>query len=556
MKRLISVLIGLFLVVASAAGLYFTWFILSSSMIDVAVGFDQPVIIPNYNLATDILCILFLFVILIFAAAFIGSKRVILTSNIVRLTAFVILAIMLFVYINVSDPQLIPEDSGVCYSAAQSIFQNNYSVIQSGSYVYHFPNMLGVISLNILFFSLFGAANTSAFYYFNAVCVLTMVWFGAAFIRMIICSRDFLGKEIDSDKDSDADKQIDPENKYFRCKVSLIAETLWMLFCLFDIPLNMLVLFRYGDIAQAASLIMAFYFAVRCIKSGKMRYCFPVIIVLSVGVLLRENTMVGCIALLLFYLVAGVKNGNLKRTLILTGTVLLVMILPIRIQRACYEKLAGERIVGTPVSAWIAMGMMENETEGPGWYNGYNWIVFEDYGGREGADVAAKAFINARTEQFMNDPGLMINFYHRKTVTQWADPLYEALGHTSFGNNAHPFFLNVFGKRGEEKPLNEHLYRITDLLQSIVFIGGNIFLVISAVLCLKKKEKYMGYMLLLVIAVTGGVLFSVLWEAKSRYTIGYLPVIMLMGAVGYSYAACRVSAIIRSRLPKSKLKVS
>ena len=191
------------------------------------------------------------------------------------------------------------------------------------------------------------------------------------------------------------------------------------------------------------------------------------------------------------------------------------------------------------------MGMMENEKSGPGWYNLYNWDVYVNNGGAEGADAESRAYIKERLGQFADNPALMIGFYNAKLITQWADPLFNVLSHVSYGDDAHPVLLRVIGQWGENKPLNVHLYRITDIMQSIVFAGGNICLIIMAVLHIRKRDENPEYLLSAVITVTGGVLFSMLWEAKSRYVIGYYELIMLMSCVGYSYAACMISGRIR-----------
>ncbi|MCR4791624.1 MAG: glycosyltransferase family 39 protein [Lachnospiraceae bacterium] len=526
MKKIFSFIEKYYTVPVALAALYFARFVYFYTMVNVGVNFDSPQIFHNEHVLWDVLISIVLIVAGTAVCRFIRFKKTILASNVIRVTLMVVLAVSVFRFISHSDPQLLKEDSAVCYSAASAIDKGQYAVIQEGGYVYRFPNMLGVISMNRLFFRIFGDGNEQGYYYYNALMLLLTVWFGAAFIRMVICGKDFRGKVL-----GDGSGMPDEKTE----KISFVAESLWMIFAVFNFSLQILVLFRYGDMTQLASLMIAFYCAVRYLKTGKVWLHIAVLAVLSLGVLVRENTLVGCIALLIFYLLDGVRTEKWKRALILMLTVVLVMIVPSRVQRSCYESLAGEKINGIPYIAWIAMGMQENSYAGPGWFNSYNWMIFDDFGGAEGAEAESRAYIRERLRQFADDPGMMIDFYRRKLVTQWADPTYGALDHIAFGENADPFYAQSTGQSDSGNIRQQHLMRFLGVLQRFAYLGGAVFMIVFAVQGFIKNGKRPDDMMLILIALTGGVLFSLFWEAKSRYVVGWFEFILLCASLGYSY---------------------
>jgi hypothetical protein len=115
-----------------------------------------------------------------------------------------------------------------------------------------------------------------------------------------------------------------------------------------------------------------------------------------------------------------------------------------------------------------------------------------------------------------------LDFYQRKFTSQWNDPTYGC-------------FIMTEATEAQRDRLASSIYygKANRALQA--FMDSYQLLIYGAVLALllfrrRKREALEWYVLL--IAVTGGVLFHELWEAKSRYVLPYFVMMLPMAAAG------------------------
>ena len=191
-----------------------------------------------------------------------------------------------------------------------------------------------------------------------------------------------------------------------------------------------------------------------------------------------------------------------------------------------YEHAAGFEIEqGMPKELWIAMGMQENDDVANGWYNGYNFKVYNEVGqDAEAASNQAKAYIHDRTLMFKNGTADWKAFYKEKVLSQWNEPTYECFGATDRVKDEKTSFIeNLYTGR-----IHRNIEIYLTQYQLIIYLGFMLY----SLFCLIKRMPLINY--LLVIYIIGGLMFSMLWEASSRYVFPYFVFMIPCAAYGWT----------------------
>lgn len=264
------------------------------------------------------------------------------------------------------------------------------------------------------------------------------------------------------------------------------------------------------------------------------------ILFLALSVMLRKNSLIPIIAVLLVLLFESLRFGrSVRARLCLLGmavclAVTSVGILPL-VQK-CYEKKAGNTLSsGVTAMSYFAMGMQE-ASRGCGWYNGFNIDTY-DAAGMDSAlanEISRQAVLE-RSTYFLEHPGYAVDFYARKHLSQWADGTYASRQATlaAYGGRSG-FFQKVY-----DGSLSSAYIEWCNAWQNVLYLGTLVFCV-SAV---HRKRKNTAtapqgsdtdslYLYAGLIAVLGGFLFHILWEANSRYIFLYSLLLMPYCAAG------------------------
>ena len=123
-----------------------------------------------------------------------------------------------------------------------------------------------------------------------------------------------------------------------------------------------------------------------------------------------------------------------------------------------------------------------------------------------------KTKIKERLEYFAKNPGYTVNFYQNKLTTTWAESTYSAL----FNNGIT-----------EESNLKWIKAPLTFYQKALIILTFS-----CAIIVLIQKRKNLSLELIfLVIIFLGGFCFHILWEAKSRYIIPYIVVIIPIASI-------------------------
>ena len=277
---------------------------------------------------------------------------------------------------------------------------------------------------------------------------------------------------------------------------------------------------------------------------------FGSILFLTLSVMLRKNSLIPVIAVLLVLLFEALRpgrNGKMRLGLLIMAVCLAVTsvnVLPLT--QKIYEKKAGNTLSsGVTAMSYLAMGMQE-APRGCGWYNGFNIDTYDTAGMDTAlANEISRLAINERLAYFREHPGYTADFYLHKHLSQWADGTYASRQATlaTYGGRSS-FFKEVY-----EGSLSGGYIEWCNAWQNVLYLGVLVFCIDS----LKKRREsrvagHMAdqttdqhgadwhgtdrhgadqlYVYVGLIAVLGGFLFHTFWEANSRYIFSYSLLLM------------------------------
>lgn len=371
-----------------------------------------------------------------------------------------------------------------------------------------------------------------------------------------------------------------------------------------NLPMIMYSSFVYGEIPSFAALSVGWYLLLRLLgSSSRILFTgFGSILFLTLSVMLRKNSLIPVIAVLLVLLFEALRpgrNGKMRLGLLIMAVCLAVTsvgILPL-VQK-CYEKKAGNTLSsGVTAMSYLAMGMQE-ASRGCGWYNGFNIDTYDTAGMDTAiANEISRLAIDERLTYFREHPGYTADFYLHKHLSQWADGTYASRQATlaTYGGRS-AFFKEVY-----EGSLSGGYIEWCNAWQNALYLGVLIFCIDS----LKKRRESRAtghmdgrtadrmaehtagytadqmaehttgctadpivghtagctadrpgtdrlgtdhlYVYVGLIAVLGGFLFHTFWEANSRYIFSYSLLLMPYCGTGVYTGICRIRDGVRSR---------
>lgn len=418
-----------------------------------------------------------------------------------------ILALLFGRYWLVNSHSLPYYDQAYIYEIAEQFSLGDYSAMTPyGGYVGKYPHQLGIITFIRIFSWLTGSFDWHNFQFFNLYMLPVMITSGYFIVKELTCGK----------------------------KGTRLLYLIGMLLCF---PMYVYVPYVYGEISSTA-LVLA---AVWALLSGfrKFQWYKPVLVgaLLALAIQLRKNTLICLIAIILVVLIHTILNKKYKCIAFLVAVVLFPLVTQAGID-ALYKPHEVQEEYGVPSSLHIAMGLNDISEMGPGWYDGFN---VDTYIYEAQADVAiskeiAKEHIKERLGFMWNNKAYAANFYKTKCLSQWNDPLYLSLKMSSGGvTESEGLVYDIyFGNARNVVLAYSNVYQLVIYL--LVFI-------VCLLGILERKENYDVSFYILLIAVFGGFLFSLLWEAKSRYIFPYFMFMIPYAAIGLD----RVYGVIKRR---------
>ncbi len=308
----------------------------------------------------------------------------------------------------------------------------------------------------------------------------------------------------------------------------LVEETSWhsickILYCplfLFCTPYLILTPYAYGDLPSICFCMVLFLALLRFARTGKWRYIALSCFTATLSLMVRMHTWIVLIAVVIGLLLSALQQR--RRAPIVAGVLILICTVgTTKLLDFSYYLRSGYPVTqGAPMILTLAMGMQDNEG-GPGAYNNYQTSTMSSVDfDRDAAAAIAMENLRENLEYFAEDPSYAKWFFKTKLMMQWTEPSFETLlsTHSFDEEKPTPKWIQeiYYGKA------HDPLLTFADRYQSVVYLG---FLFFVPVLWRKRKENAVSYIPL--IAIVGGFLFSILWEAQCRYVLPYYMFMLL-----------------------------
>jgi len=151
--------------------------------------------------------------------------------------------------------------------------------------------------------------------------------------------------------------------------------------------------------------------------------------------------------------------------------------------------------------------------------NGFYEIAEMDHDMYEGH---LKAMIHGRIRDLLNNPEYTCDFYYNKMALQWNDGLFTS---TYLTVDTKCQMTDVewsvyYGSIHEKMScyMNHYIF--------ILYVG------LAVGMLTLWKQNIEIYQMISLIAIIGGILFSILWEAKARYVMPYIVLMQPFAALG------------------------
>lgn len=296
------------------------------------------------------------------------------------------------------------------------------------------------------------------------------------------------------------------------------------------IPMHLYSLFIYGEVLSVCGSVASIYFWMKANKKengkGKLFGYFVLTgICMMLAYIVRPSVAIIWIAMAIIQLLLFFKNKKLL-PVILTAVVLILSTAGQKLVLVSIEWGTGVKLNNAlPNELILAMGLQGDVESGekPGGFNAYPTVTFaKNQYDREASIQEGNQYIRERLTEWVQDPGAAILFFKIKLLNQWNEPSYSVFTVTRFMDEPREWVSNMYYGRG-----NEILYAFLNQYQALFYLAVLIYMVI-----LFKGSNELNYLPGLV--AIGGFLFSAIWEAKSRYVLPYMVILIPYFAGGIS----------------------
>lgn len=247
-----------------------------------------------------------------------------------------------------------------------------------------------------------------------------------------------------------------------------------------------------------------------------------------IGIVVKSNISI----LLVAAVIAVILNAVCKKRYHMLVLIVLMTVLPKLFSGTVeniYVNRAGlsEFPEGIPQIAWVAMSMQETDEGGYacGWYNSYNWNIYRQCGyDREVTTQACLDNLKQSVNKFMHEQRYSLNYFYKKFTSQWNAPTFQSM------------ISNEWSTRHTDKTTGIAHYFIFEKGRDILYEWMNIYhfimFFLTAAYLLQKHNEWSLPKAYFILNIFGGFLFHMIWEAQSRYILGYFVLMLPLAAYG------------------------
>lgn len=364
-------------------------------------------------------------------------------------------------------------DSADIQKAAAGLLSGDYSSFIASGYIGRWQNQIGLTLIEAVLIRIFGDHSHVFFQLINACCIPVIA---SSLTRFT-------------------------ESKFGKLSVLLMG-LLWF-------PLLFSVSHVYGNVPGLMLSLLAFCYHFDHFNSGRLRQGILSAFLMAFACLIKQNYIIFLIAYILICIVNSLKRKKSVYAVMALSAVLLSVLFTWTATGITEHITAFKMEGGVSKWSYIAMAMQEGD-RAAGWFNGYNTNSYD----LAGCDTSvqsefAKEEIRKSLSAFFEHPSYMISFYTKKLASQWNEPTFQTIWYLRGPGRDLPdcidYMISIYGS-----------YRV---LPYFKFFEVMIYLAAFLFICFEKKLDDKS--LLLLTTFTGGVLFHILWEAKSQYALFY-----------------------------------
>lgn len=292
-------------------------------------------------------------------------------------------------------------------------------------------------------------------------------------------------------------------------------------------PLYYYVSFVYGDVFFIFSSLLVAWLSVKFLKTNKWGYILGALFTTLIMLPVRENSLIFLISLAILFVIYSMKNKKWQLLLIAP----LFLLLPMLSNKAIegYYNKKGDTDINAremPAINWIVMGLQGDPYTDDlvGYYNGYNLGAWNAcLGDKEATTAMSKEYLDELLGNFKAHPDFAMAFFKAKANEQWLDPFFEAPQMT-FNEDVDYNSVKLF--------YNSKILSVFRFYMNIINTAVYLMALVYIAYLLRHSHDF--YSLVLAVGFIGGFLFSLIWEAKGRYTFPFF--VMLLPLAGYGIA--------------------
>ena len=390
---------------------------------------------------------------------------------------------------------------GLGATADQIDVQNSVAELRNGNidsfmptkYMDIYPNQYGLATLSYLASFVVGTYNYTFFRIVNVI-----------FLVLLYSELSLIGKQIGLGKTS---------------------QLLIILTGVFYMPSTLYALYVYGNISALALSVLSVRLIIQAFEKDKALYGILSAVAMFFSCVFKSNQLIFAVGIIIYCLFKSVATKKYKKLVLIPALILSVWL------SSFIPTLVMRNLTGLPLNggvsymSYLAMGVQENDQNYPGGYNGFNAETYEEFGGDKAAQSAYATEVYKETlAEMISEPGFFFNFFTRKQLHQWADPVYKAYMciQTCPQHDTAQWFCEFL------RP--NHVYPVLiffSFFQLIVWAGAVLFI------WLGRKLKQMDEALILPMIFVGGFIFHTFWEAKSQYVFSYFVILFPVCLLGW-----------------------
>ena len=436
------------------------------------------------------------------------QKNKTINLDVVRIIGSLIILFVGLIWILLNDFHPVG-DQETCLTLARALHDNDAERFAHFSYLDRYPFQSGLVLYFYLIGLVFGYSNWAIFRLIN------LIWLVIAY-------------------------------NYLYKIVSLLFKSRTVLFSILIIPVLFIPFsffshFIYGNVPSFSLCLMAIYYQIKyLVVNREKKYLLLHLVLYFFALILRLNSLLFLLTSIFVWLTskrpAQSTSIRIFVSVALVFVYLLASVLPVNLIQNSTKSNFSNNI---PKVAWIAMGMQEGP-RGSGWYNNYIEDAYWTSSGDTNtiSEVAGES-IRSSLSHFASDPAYCLEFYLNKILSQWSEPTFQTFWLTYTGYGPKPVdsvtggltecldYDSVLQNSLRSGFLHKLIVVYLDALQSVIYI-------LAACGIAHSRKRFGLVEWLPLVAFFAGLLFHILWEAKSLYVIFSFVMLIPYSGVGLS----------------------